>query len=188
VANPDFFETTNPFEGVADIGAVAVGVWTMSDNMHFDNILVTSDRAAAEAFAAETYTVKAKAQLAEQSEFRANEARKKRESEFDSGVAGKMNYYVGEAMEVVLANPMVSVPTVLFMLIASIWWCTKDDGEGDDYRPEYVPKAASKKTETAEDADADAAPAAPAPAADAAPAADGEKKEKKSKSKKKDRV
>jgi calnexin len=46
IPNPDFFEDKNPFQMTA-IAAIGLELWSMSNNIYFDNFLVTSDRAVA---------------------------------------------------------------------------------------------------------------------------------------------
>jgi calnexin len=57
IPNPDFFEDKNPF-AMSSIGAVGIELWSMSDNILFDNILITDDVAVAEEWAADTFDLK----------------------------------------------------------------------------------------------------------------------------------
>merc|ERR1712136_524770 len=43
IPNPDFFEDKNPF-AMSPIGAVGLELWSMSDNIFFDNILITDNK------------------------------------------------------------------------------------------------------------------------------------------------
>ncbi|CAG0916679.1 unnamed protein product [Notodromas monacha] len=57
VANPDYFEDLEPFK-MDDIGAVGFELWSMSDGVYFDNIVVTSDKKVAEDYARDTFQLK----------------------------------------------------------------------------------------------------------------------------------
>ncbi|XP_027210693.1 calnexin [Penaeus vannamei] len=57
IPNPDFFEDLEPFKMTA-IDAVGLELWSMSDNILFDNILVTDNVAEAYQFAQETFDLK----------------------------------------------------------------------------------------------------------------------------------
>lgn len=43
IPNPDFFEDTDPYMTLLPIDAVAFELWTISDSIAFDNVLVTND-------------------------------------------------------------------------------------------------------------------------------------------------
>lgn len=43
ISNPDYFYDENPFKSLDPIGAVAFELWSMADNIAFDNMIVTSD-------------------------------------------------------------------------------------------------------------------------------------------------
>lgn len=62
IPNPDYFEDTDPIKSLADIEGVAVEIWTMSDGMIFDNILVTSDKSYAKELMEKTWKLKNLAQ------------------------------------------------------------------------------------------------------------------------------
>lgn len=47
IPNPDYFFDEKPFSSLEPIGAVAFELWSMADNIAFDNFLVTSDLEAA---------------------------------------------------------------------------------------------------------------------------------------------
>lgn len=70
IPNPDFFEDLNPFGSLHSFEAVGLELWSMTDNIVFDNFLVTDDETVAERFAADTWKVKGEA------EAKAEEAKK----------------------------------------------------------------------------------------------------------------
>ncbi|WP_411023025.1 hypothetical protein, partial [Salmonella sp. s51228] len=41
IENPDYFEEARPFNALSPIGAIGIELWTMSDGIAFDNILIT---------------------------------------------------------------------------------------------------------------------------------------------------
>ncbi|XP_065886085.1 calnexin-like [Dysidea avara] len=52
IPNPAFFEDNNPYKSMTPIGAIALELWTMSKDVHFDNFIITSSHAAASSLAA----------------------------------------------------------------------------------------------------------------------------------------
>lgn len=48
IPNPDYFYDDKPFSSLDPIGGVAFELWSMSDNIAFDNIIVTNDRDSAD--------------------------------------------------------------------------------------------------------------------------------------------
>ncbi|KAJ9601027.1 hypothetical protein L9F63_000762 [Diploptera punctata] len=59
IANPDFFEDKEPYK-MTDIAAVGLELWSMSNMILFDNIIITDDPSVADAWAAETFDLKRK--------------------------------------------------------------------------------------------------------------------------------
>ncbi|EFP09315.1 CRE-CNX-1 protein [Caenorhabditis remanei] len=57
IDNPNYFEP-RPFEGLSPITAVGIELWTMSENIIFDNILITSSEEDASDIAKQTFYVK----------------------------------------------------------------------------------------------------------------------------------
>lgn len=58
IPNPDYFEDKHPYKSIAPIDAVTFELWTLSDGIVFDNILITSDIAIADSIAMATYQIK----------------------------------------------------------------------------------------------------------------------------------
>ncbi|EDQ85457.1 uncharacterized protein MONBRDRAFT_29170 [Monosiga brevicollis MX1] len=56
--NPDYFEDAAPFDKLRDIGAVAFELWTITPDVHFDNLIVTTDEAEADQMARELWLPK----------------------------------------------------------------------------------------------------------------------------------
>jgi len=57
IANPDYFHDPEPFK-MSPIGAVGIELWSMSNDIYFDNLLITSDMEIADAWAKDTYSLK----------------------------------------------------------------------------------------------------------------------------------
>lgn len=57
IPNPDFFEDLTPFR-MTSIAAVGIEIWSMSNDILFDNILISDDVAVADEWAAQTFDLK----------------------------------------------------------------------------------------------------------------------------------
>ncbi|KAJ6486239.1 Calreticulin family-domain-containing protein [Mycena vitilis] len=58
IANPDFFEDLTPVKSLGKIGGVGIELWTMTEDILFDNIYIGHSPEDAKAFAAETFDIK----------------------------------------------------------------------------------------------------------------------------------
>lgn len=65
IENPKYYEDPTPFENVGKISAVALEIWTMSDGLTLDNILISKDFETVDK-AAETFDFEAKKEAKEQ--------------------------------------------------------------------------------------------------------------------------
>uniref|UniRef100_A0A2M4BHQ3 Putative calnexin n=1 Tax=Anopheles marajoara TaxID=58244 RepID=A0A2M4BHQ3_9DIPT len=59
ISNPDYFEDLNPFRMTA-IAAVGIEIWSMSNEILFDNIVITDDESVANEWASQTFDLKLK--------------------------------------------------------------------------------------------------------------------------------
>ncbi|XP_035793729.1 calnexin-like isoform X1 [Anopheles albimanus] len=59
IINPDYFEDLNPFRMTA-IVAVGIEIWSMSNEILFDNIVITDDESVAKQWALQTFDLKLK--------------------------------------------------------------------------------------------------------------------------------
>ncbi|XP_053947124.1 calnexin isoform X1 [Anastrepha ludens] len=59
IPNPNFFEDLTPFR-MTPISAVGLELWSMSDNILFDNLIIADDIELAKEFAAKTFDIKRK--------------------------------------------------------------------------------------------------------------------------------
>ncbi|RNA15717.1 Calnexin [Brachionus plicatilis] len=64
IANPDFFEDSEPFKSLLPFSSVGLELWSMTENIYFDNFLVTDDESVAEIFAQENWVLKNKLEMA----------------------------------------------------------------------------------------------------------------------------
>jgi len=53
IENPAFFEDETPYFSFSPIAAIGFELWAMSENLFFDNIIVTSELSVANAYARE---------------------------------------------------------------------------------------------------------------------------------------
>lgn len=57
IPNPDYFEDNTPYK-MTPIGAVGIELWSMSNNILFDNIIITNDLAVASKFASDSWALR----------------------------------------------------------------------------------------------------------------------------------
>ena len=60
IDNPDYFEDNRPFTTTSAIGAVAVEIWTMNDDIYFDNFMISNNEGEVDAFIGKTHALKVK--------------------------------------------------------------------------------------------------------------------------------
>lgn len=53
IPNPAYFKDDTPYFSLTPISAVGFELWSMSENIYFDNIIVTNDLTLANRFASE---------------------------------------------------------------------------------------------------------------------------------------
>ena len=53
IDNPAHFEDKTPFFSLSPIGAIGFELWTMNENIYFDNVIITSELTVANNYAAE---------------------------------------------------------------------------------------------------------------------------------------
>ncbi len=58
IPNPDYFEDNDPFKSITSISAIGLELWSMNDNIYFDNFLITDDEHMANEFAKDTWLLK----------------------------------------------------------------------------------------------------------------------------------
>ena len=60
IENPDYFEETDPFKSLTSISAIGLELWSMTDNIFFDNFIITDDKYVADQFAKDSWELKKK--------------------------------------------------------------------------------------------------------------------------------
>lgn len=138
VPNPDYFEDKEPFK-MTSIGAVGLELWSMTDNVLFDNFIITDDEGILEEWTSQTYD------------------KKKRSIDRDSeGVISRIiNYSNAHPWLWAIYIFVIGLPLVLVFTFCcsqdkktDLHKKTDNDAEDDDVIPEEVkresPKAESK--------------------------------------------
>merc|ERR1719412_2746401 len=57
IPNPDYYHDPEPYK-MTPIGGIGIELWTMSDAIYFDNILITNSLGLADSLARDTYDLK----------------------------------------------------------------------------------------------------------------------------------
>lgn len=169
VPNPAFFEEPKPFAKLAPVAAVAIEVWTMSGGMRFDNIIVGRDEAAALAFGAQTWKLKAAAE-ADVKKVKTEKDRKaeREKKRANGGLNNLVEVYLADGMEYAQANVALVLGTLLALTLGLVLLCsgsgiTKDAKRGLAAAAEEIIESEAEYERLAA-----AAAAGPAAAADAA--------------------
>lgn len=58
IENPDWFEDLGPFKSLISFDALGLELWSMNEDIYFDNFLITDDHTVAERFAQESWYIK----------------------------------------------------------------------------------------------------------------------------------
>jgi calnexin len=58
IANPDFFEEEDPFSKLVSFDGVGLELWSMVDNIYFDNFIITDDESVSNQFGLDGWAVK----------------------------------------------------------------------------------------------------------------------------------
>lgn len=58
IENPEYFEETDPFSKLTSFDGIGFELWSMTDKIYFDNILITDDEAVANKFALDSWAIK----------------------------------------------------------------------------------------------------------------------------------
>jgi hypothetical protein len=64
IANPEYFEETNPFSSLTPFSALGLELWSMTENIYFDNFIITNDEQVAKQFANDSWSVRQKLEAA----------------------------------------------------------------------------------------------------------------------------
>ncbi|KAF2071555.1 hypothetical protein CYY_007127 [Polysphondylium violaceum] len=121
IPNPDYFEVENPYI-VEPIGAVGIEVWTMSQDILFDNFIITHDKSEADKFASETFYPKHKLEEERQAAKEAAEAAEMDPSE--SFVDMALSYF-NIIQEQATTNPLILVVSVSALILPIVFCMTR---------------------------------------------------------------
>jgi calnexin len=58
IANPNFFEDSHPYNSLTTVPALGLELWSMSEEIAFDNFIITHSKAVADEYATATWAVK----------------------------------------------------------------------------------------------------------------------------------
>ncbi|OTF81451.1 calnexin-like protein [Euroglyphus maynei] len=134
IPNPDFYEDLNPFKTMAPIDAVAFELWTISDNIAFDNIIVTDDLDMANYVSSLTYQIKKEIS----------------DEETDNMVVKAMKYANKNPWMWAVYLFAIGIPLVLFIAfccVSPVKKSTSDTAPGSASQQEDYDPAYSKKTD-----------------------------------------
>ena len=67
IANPEYFEETSPFGSLTPFSALGLELWSMTENIYFDNFIITNDEQVAKQFANDSWSVRQKLEAAAKS-------------------------------------------------------------------------------------------------------------------------
>ena len=147
IENPAFFsEETHPeaFQTlVAPIGGVAVEIWTMQGGIHFDNIYIGNDIAAAATWAMESFGIEQEEEAASALASKRKAAKDARDQKWtDGGVLAKASVLVSAGLEVAGDNLIATVLTMLAVFGGLMYYlcCSGDGDEYEDYESMDAPE------------------------------------------------
>lgn len=132
IDNPNFFEDNKPYE-MTPIAAVGLELWSMSENIVFDNFLITHSKAVADEWISETFTLKHTQELT------------------SSGGGDNVFQWLIKAAEERKWLYAVYIVVVLLPIVLLSVWCCPNSGPG--IKAKDIAAAAAKKTDepTADD-------------------------------------
>ncbi|KAI5898794.1 Calreticulin-domain-containing protein [Schizophyllum commune H4-8] len=181
IPNPDYFEDLEPVKSLKPIGGLGIELWTMTEDILFDNIYVGHSIEDANAFKAETFDVKKPLEVAAKN--KKAEVDDDEELTFGEDPIGFIRYKVLDFIDLARLDPVLAFKTspetgaalglaaiTFFGMVAALFGLV-----GAQQKP--VVTKSSKKTDAPSPDDKDKKETAPV-----APA--GEKKEEKSGAKK----
>lgn len=122
IANPEYFQDSNPVNSLAPIIGLAVEVWTTNAGIHFDNFVVSNSEKSVESFTGSTYRFKAEAEAKKHKD----EKRIKREQEFKDKLENgtfseKVRVVTIFVADYLAQNPMALVASVLAIVLPFLY-------------------------------------------------------------------
>jgi len=168
IANPDYFEDLEPVKHLNKIGGVGIELWTMTEDILFDNVYVGHSIADAETLRAETWGVKHA--LEEASKATRDTVKEEEVPDFGSDPAGFVRAKIAELLDDAREDPLAAItshPATVAGLVGAILTFFGLLGAlfglvGAGQKP--IAKASPKKTDevTPDDKKEEKAPVAPA--------------------------
>jgi len=67
IPNPEYFEETNPFQSLTPFSALGLELWSMTENIYFDNFLITNDEQVARQLAKDSWSIRHELELVQKS-------------------------------------------------------------------------------------------------------------------------
>ena len=58
IPNPDFFEDLDPFSSLTSFAGIGLELWSLTDNIYFDNFIISDDESVAAEFAKDSWEIK----------------------------------------------------------------------------------------------------------------------------------
>jgi len=157
IPNPNYFEDSTPFQSLASIGGLGLELWSMSDNIVFDNFLVTDSKSDADLWAEATWGVK-----------------KVAENRIDPSAQSVVDAIRDLTNEKPWIWAVIMLVVVLPIILIIAYCCLKGDKSDAAARSKKTdePSADDEEEEDSDGKDEDAAIEEVAPAASLAPAGD----------------
>lgn len=120
IDNPNFFEDKHPYQ-MTPIAAVGLELWSMSENIVFDNFLITHSKAVADEWISETFTLK-------------------HTQELTSGGSGEnvFQWLIKAAEERKWLYAVYIVVVLLPIVLLSVWCCPNS---GPGIKVNYMPSS-----------------------------------------------
>jgi len=156
IDNPDFYEDLEPYK-VRPFSAVGIELWTMTNGIFFDNILITRDAAVAEDFATKTWKVVSKLETEKEESKKSSTFKtvmKSAEHNFLYASVKLEELGVPEAYAQVTLVGLASVLVVITFIWILSCCCSSDDidgAESDDDDDDDEPSAPQPEPEAEEE-------------------------------------
>jgi len=116
IPNPNYFEDEHPSNFKA-MGGVGFELWTMTDSIMFDNLIITHDKKVADEYAEKTWRVK------HNEEKRKDDEQKATEAESGEGFLDRLGESFGQFLDYATKNPLIIGGTALIGVLPIILVC-----------------------------------------------------------------
>eukprot|EP00941_MAST-03F_sp_MAST-3F-sp1_P006225 g6225.t1 len=154
IENPYYFDLeshpdSHPLKNLPSLGAVAFEIWTMTKNMSFDNVLISTSQSEVNSFTEETFAVKVEKQKANAIEKEKKKREDARSSLLEDGSLKSLFQYVFERyiLETALERPLAFAGAFLFVF-TSLFYLLSTCCSSNNDRVGEVAKESSLVKET----------------------------------------